>query len=320
MRKLLYLFSALAICAMPAEKFPQAEINNGIIHAKLYLPDSDKGYYRGTRFDWSGNMPVLEYNGHEYFGQWFTNYSPDIHDAIMGPVEDFAPLDYAEAKPGGRFLKIGVGILSKPDDKPYTFTRLYPILNYGKWSIKKQSDKVQFIQELKDTDYAYRYEKSVQLIKDKPELILSHSLINRGNRIIETSVYDHNFFVIDKQTIGPGISITFPFNVTGEGKGLGELAEINGNRIIFLKDLKNGENVYCAGLQGFGISETDYDIRIENQKTGAGVRITCDKPLLKMVFWSCSTTACPEPYIKIKVSPGEEFTWRIKYEFYTLPK
>ncbi len=50
---------------------PEAGISNGSIDAKLYLPDADRGYYRGTRFDWSGVIPSLRYKGHEYFGQWF---------------------------------------------------------------------------------------------------------------------------------------------------------------------------------------------------------------------------------------------------------
>jgi len=54
------------------------------------------------------------------------------------------------------------------------------------------------------------------------------------------------------------------------------------------------------------------------KNTGAGVRITCDQPLVKLAFWCCATTLCPEPYIKIKADPGQEFNWTIKYEFYTL--
>lgn len=320
MKKIYYLLSALTIVAMPIMKFPQTEISNGIIRARIYLPDSRKGYYQGTRFDWSGNIPGLEYDGHEYFGQWFTKYSPEIHDAIMGPVEEFTSLDYMETNPGGSFMKIGVGVLSKPDDKPYTFSRLYPVLNRGKWKVKKQSDQVRFIHELKDKAYSYLYQKTVQLIKDKPRLVLTHILRNTGNRTIETSVYDHNFFVIDKQPIGPGFVVRLPFNITGERQGLGDLAEVKGKDIVFLRNLKNDETVYCGGLEGFGTSADDYDIRIENHTTGAGVRITCDRPILKLNFWACSTTLCPEPYIKIKVDPGQEFTWKISYEFYTLTK
>ncbi|HUX57485.1 MAG TPA: hypothetical protein VMV77_10955 [Bacteroidales bacterium] len=319
MKRLYYLLSGLIIVAIPIMKFPQKEINNGLIRARIYLPDSKKGYYQGTRFDWSGNIESLEYKGHNYFGQWFKKYSPEIHDVIMGPVEEFMPLDYIETKAGDSFLKIGVGVLSKPDDKPYTFSRLYPVLNRGTWKVNTQSDQVQFIHELNDTDYSYLYEKRVQLMKDKPELVLSHTLKNTGSRTIETSVYDHNFFVIDKQPIGPGFIVKLPFDLKGEGEGIGELADIAGDKIVFLRELNDGETVFCSGLEGFGTTSKDYDIRIENKTTGAGVRITCDQPILKLNFWCCSTTVCPEPYIKIKVDPGEESHWEIRYLFYILP-
>jgi hypothetical protein len=318
MRKIFYLLSGLTIAAMPLMKFPKAEISNGLIQATLYLPDSKEGYYQGTRFDWSGNMPSLKFAGHEYFGQWFTNYSPEIHDVIMGPVEEFTALDFDQTMPDNSFVKIGVGVLTKPDDKPYSFARYYQVVNHGRWDVKSKSDQVTFSHELKDKAYAYKYQKVVQLVKDKPEMELIHTLRNTGSKTIETSVYDHNFFVIDNEPIGPSYSITVPYNIKGTGQGIGELAEIKANKILFLRVVKNGENVFCSPLEGFSASPVDYDFRIENKTTGAGVRITCDQPIQKLNFWCCSTTLCPEPYIKIKVEPGKEFTWKIHYEFYTL--
>ena len=305
---------------MQKEEFPQAQITNGLIHARLYLPDSHKGYYRGTRFDWSGVIASLEFKGHNYFGQWFEKYSPTIHDAITGPVDDFTPAGYNEARPGESFLKIGIGIISKPDEKQYTFSKTYEILNAGKWKIKLKPDQAQFVQILNDKEYSYEYEKNVQLIKDKPVLVLTHTFKNRGKRTIETLVYNHNFFVINNQPTGPGFSVEFPFNLNGVFRDGADIAEIQNNRIIFHRELAKGETIFCSGLQGFSDSSKDYDIRIENHKTGAGVRITCDRPLSKMVFWSCPTTLCPEPYIQIKAEPGQEFSWKISYEFYSLGK
>lgn len=320
MKKIYYILSGLTIAAMPFTKFPKTEISNGLIHATILLPDAKKGYYQGTRFDWSGNIASLEYNGHNYFGQWFSEYSPGIHDVIMGPVEEFAPLDYSEIKPGGSFIKIGVGVVYKQDDKPYEFSRLYQLLNPGKWTVKKKADQVLFIHDLSDKAHSYHYEKTVSLIKNKPELVLYHILKNTGAGIIETNVYDHNFFVIDKHPIGPGLVVKLPFNLKGNGVGFGELAEIQGNQISFLRTIGKGEEVECFSLEGYGSGAADYEITIENRITGAGVKITCDQPFLKLAFWACSTTLCPEPYIKIKVEPGKEIKWSIKYEFYTLTK
>lgn len=69
-------------------------------------------------------------------------------------------------------------------------------------------------------------------------------------------------------------------------------------------------------LEGFSDRPEDYNIQIENSITGAGVKITSDQPMSDLAFWSIHTTLCPEPYIKIAVEPGKEFTWTIKYDFY----
>ena len=82
----------------------------------------------------------LEYNGHNYFGKWFEKYDPKIHDAIMGPVEEFrtgdSALGYDQAKPGETFIKIGVGVFRKPDEAAYKFSNTYEIVNGGKWTLR----------------------------------------------------------------------------------------------------------------------------------------------------------------------------------------
>ena len=119
--------------------YPKASISNGPVQAVLYLPDAKNGYYRASRFDWSGVIPCLAYKGHTYFGIWFSHYDPMLADAIAGPVEEFrstdGALDYDQAKPGGLFVKIGVGVLRKADDSPYKFMYTYPLVDGGKWTV-----------------------------------------------------------------------------------------------------------------------------------------------------------------------------------------
>ena len=85
---------------------------------------------------------------------------------------------------------------------------------------------------------------------------------------------------------------------------------------MFEKELINNDHLFYRSLTGFSNSEKDYDIKIENHKTGAAVRITSDQPLSRIVFWSALKTICPEPYIKLTIKPGETVTWRIAYHFY----
>lgn len=195
---------------MPLAEWPQAELSNGVIETTLYLPDKQQGYYQGTRFDWAGAFRNLTYKGHSFIEQWFENYDPKLHDAINGPAEEFTPLGYTDAKPGDTFVKIGVGTLRKPDDNPYAFAKHFEVADHGKWTVKRHNDRVDFTHELTDpTGYGYRYTKTVRLSKGKPELVLEHSLKNTGNKPIQTSVYDHNFFIIDKQPTGPTVNIQF---------------------------------------------------------------------------------------------------------------
>ena len=302
---------------LAAPQFPQAELSNSTIRATLYLPDAQQGYYRGTRFDWSGAIVSLKWNGHEYFGPWFDRHDPKIHDAITGPVEEFltgdAALGYAEAKPGESFVRIGVGAVRKPDEPAYRRFATYEIVDPGEWTVRKGSNRIEFVHELRGTaGYAYVYRKTLRLIKDS--LVLEHRLRNTGRKAIATSVYNHNFFTLDRQPTGPDIAVRFPFEARAS-RALNELAEIRGRELVFLKEFVKGQTVFTE-VEGFGATAKDYDFRIEHRQSGAGVRITGDRPLSKLLFWSAGLTVCPEPYIDASVEPGKESSWRITYQFY----
>jgi hypothetical protein len=308
---------ALLLSRLAFGQIPPAEISNSQIRAKLYLPDPRDGYYRATRFDWSGVVSSLEWRGHTYFGQWFDRYDPKLHDSITGPVEEFltngSGLGFDQAKPGESFVKIGVGALRRPDDAPFRQFNTYEITNPGKWTVHRSGHSVEFTHELGDTGgYAYVYRKTLRL--DRNHLILEHRLRNRGRNKISTSVYEHNFFMLDGQATGPDTVIRFRFDPSAKAE-LNGLAETKKNDLRYLHELQRGQTVFSE-LSGYGGSAADNDIRVENIQTGAGVRQTGDHPLSKLVLWSIRTTVCPEAYIDLQVEPGREVSWRIAYEFY----
>jgi hypothetical protein len=316
------LYLCLFACLLQTQDYPKAEISNGLIHVELMLPDSQHGSYRGTRFDWSGIIFSLQFGGHEYFGRWYECHDPKIHDAITGPVEEFRSNDkglgYDEAKVGGTFVRIGIGTVRKPDEAAYRPFETYDVVDPGKWTTHKHKDRIEFIQRLESEEgYAYIYRKTVRLVKGKPELLIEHSLKNTGKKEIETTQYNHNFFVIDHEAVGPDISVKLPFTPL-PGSGFKDRAEVRGQEIMFPRELV-GKNGVFSELGGSRNDVQDYDFRIENSKTGAGVRITGDQPLAKVNFWAISTVAAVEPYILLRIQPGKEAHWTIRYDFYTLP-
>lgn len=324
---------------LSAAEYPEAVFSNGNLRLKVYLPDAKEGFYRATRFDWSGMIGSLVYQGHEFYGPWFQRVDPGVRDfsydgeeivaspctAAVGPAEEFVteanlPLGYQEAKAGGTFVKIGVGALKKPDDAAYNRFRLYEIADPGKWTVRSAPDSIEFIQELSDASsgYAYIYRKTVTLTQNKPAMRIEHSLRNTGRKPVDTNVYNHNFLRIDGASPGPDYAVTMPFEIQSNRPPNPDFAAIHGNRIVYLKTLVNQDRV-TTPIQGFHEKAADYDIRIENRKSGVGLRITADRPLHSASLWSIRAVLAVEPFIHISVAPGEESTWSMNYEYYALP-
>jgi len=314
------LITLLAVGQAAFAPFPKAEIAGGNIQATVYLPNATAGYYRGTRFDWSGAVARLAWNGHEYFGEWFERHDPLLHDGITGPVEEFltgdSALGYDEARAGETFVRIGVGGVRKPEEPAYRRFATYDIVDRGAWNVTRAKDRITYVHQLRDVNgYGYVYTKVVRLSKDT--LVLQHRLKNTGRKPIATTVYNHNFFTIDRQPTGPDFVVRFAFEPRAM-RPLGELGALEGKELTFVRQLTKGQTVFTE-LDGFGPTAADYDIRVENRKTRAGVRITADRPIAKLVFWSAPITVCPEPYVDASVAPGEASSWRITYQFYQLP-
>jgi hypothetical protein len=350
--KLAYVAGTLAACAAMyplvlsaqgqssggdrAGTAPEAQISNGEIRAKLYLPDVDRGFYRSTRFDWSGIISSLQYKGHEYYGPWFTKSDPPVRDfvykdsdiivgaqsAVMGPAEEFQrPQGFAQAKAGGTFVKIGVGVLRKSGDASYSPYANYAIVDPGKWSVKKNADSVEFTQELNDaaSGFGYVYTKVVRLTRGRPELVIEHSLRNTGRLALETTQYNHNFLVLDKAATGPDFAIAVPFQIQTDRPPDANLAEISGKEILYRKTLVDQERVTFP-VTGFSKDPKDYDFRVENRKTGAGFRVTSDRPLASASLWSIRSVISMEPFVDVTTQPGATTTWKYIYTYYTKTK
>jgi len=399
---------------LSAQSHPSHQISNGEITATVYLPDAKNGFYKTTRFDWSGAIASLKYKGHEYYGHWFSKIT-DIYDfgyegpnkdvlsadftAMVGPAEEFGVIGYNDVPIGGRFIKPGIGALTC-DEGTYNHSRTYAIGNPGTWNVKQEKDAVTFTHTLTEPSigFGYVYAKTVKLTPGKPQMTIAHSWKNTGTKAVSTNVYDHNFTMIDKSPTGPDIEITVPWQMTravrgggpgragapgaaapaaagapaaapaaasarqggaavtpgncgsgaaaGRGAGVGgrqggtpvdpyaalaagqtmgtqcgqavmqQIAGPQGNKLVYNKVLE-GSECYQTSFTGFTNDVKDYDVRIENKKTGAGVRITADRPMTRFGYWSIRTVVAPEPYIDINVEPGKEFTWTYTYDYYT---
>jgi hypothetical protein len=313
-------------------EYPEAVLDNGQIRARVYLPDALKGFYRSTRFDWSGGMPSLEFQGHRFYGPWFTKTDPPVHDfiyedddvvvgaqsAMVGPVEEFpTPQGYAEAKPGQTFVKIGVGVLRKADDSSYSPYANYEFVDPGAWKVQTTATSVETCQEVNDeaSGIGYAYQKTLRLAGGAPELVIEHRLTNTGRRAIDTRQYNHNFLVLDKVSTGPDFTIAAPFEITSPTPPDATLAEIRGGRIVFTGGFA-GQDRVSFDVTGFGADPKDYDFRLESARIGVGVRVRGDRPLASVWLWSIRSVISIEPFIDVSTAPGATTSWTYTYTYY----
>ncbi len=311
---------------------PQVQIANDQLVVQLYLPHTRHGFYRGTRFDWSGVVAGLQYRGHRYYEPWYTKRDPAVYDyvddgtdivagrqsAITGPAEEFPqPQGFDTASPRETFVKLGVGVLRKSADASYSCYESYDIVDPGTWSVRRTASSVEFTHEATDarTGCGYVYRKVVTVPSGRADLVIEHSLHNTGQLRIAAEQYNHNFLTLDGTSLGPDFVITLPFEIHTPAHD-GKFAAVQGNQIRFVKALAPCD-VVSLPVQGFG-KAGDYDIRVENRKTGAAVRVVGDCAMTKLSLWSIRSVLSMEPFIDVSTESGGCTIWTTTYTHYVI--
>jgi hypothetical protein len=305
---------------LPEKPFPVKILTNGKMKVTILIPDTTSGYYRSTRFDWSGIVAQVEYKGHSYFQNW-EHYDGSLKDGIHDPLnngtgtgtaEEFRiPLSYDDAKPGDPFIKIGVGILEKAENKPHHWAFPYKIINLGKWKIWSAENKISFVQDLNGVvGFGYRYEKQIVLKKNASEITVIHKLTNTGNKSIYTKTYCHNFLRFDNEFIGPDYNIAFSKPIAAISD-FSSKATVIGHSFNLNKDLSDS-----GPVEGDINANASTSFTVTNTKTNTGIVISSDTHPVSFYLYTWRMAFCPEPMIEINVKPGESFVWKTNYKFF----
>jgi hypothetical protein len=306
--------------------FPHLWLKNDVMKLKLYVPAGDKGYYQGSRFDWSGMVARAEFAGHTFYGHWQKG-DPKGHDHVTGTAGEFSmddPPGFSEVTTGGEFYKIGIGGLirqeqptkdektGKIETPKYGFWLGHKIAKLGEWKTTSGPAWAQFEQDFAgQRGWGWHYVKRIELAAAGPSFTVAQELKNTGTKPIDTTYYCHNFTIIDDQPIGPDYRLRLPFEpkfVEQQGEGL----RLDGRCVLITKALGDDQSVWSS-LGGFSAEAKDNEFTIENTKAGASVRVTGDRPMVKLGFWSTHLATCPEPFIAIKAAPGESMKWKSTY-------
>jgi hypothetical protein len=326
--------SAVRASDDPADYPHRVLMNDTGTRVTVMLIDLEKGFYRGTRFDWSGHIAQAKYRGHTFFGLWRTPHDPTNYEHGVGPTDEFGiqnPPGFAEAKPGEAFLKIGVGLLQRVDDKPYHFSNKYPVLDAGRWSRSTRgSDAIGFQHELRsDVDWGYRYGKTVRLIDDQPQFEIERTLKNIEGNDIKTASYNHNFIRIDDELIGPSYELELSDELQAE---VPPPAKFDGRQLTFTDKVDKPLMIYFKGQPKRSSKEPpenerrfirvspkpSFDITVTNRRTGGQMVIRHHFDVSELRLWVTSTAICPEPFINVELGPAESMSWTTTYRLGTV--
>jgi hypothetical protein len=313
--------------ASALDNLPSKTISNGIVSAKVYLP-VPFGFYRSTRFDHAGMITHVTSRGQDYGRYWFVKTSPDVKnftydadglvahpsDVAAGPVEEFGENGFDAAGRGGRFLKIGVGILTRDNDK-YDRFHTYPIINEGRRTTTSTKNSITFRQVIAGdpSGYGYRFTKTVTMVPGKAQMTITDTLTNTGKKAIDTTVYNHHFM-----TLSPGnggIELQAPFTLAHTRPMPADVVKFDGGTMTYLRPLTGQEQV-ASDLTGYGEAVSDNDFRVTNTQTGYGVRLRASMPMTRLLWWSVPSTLGIEPYMAVKLKPGETRTWTHTFDYY----
>jgi hypothetical protein len=316
---------------------PRAMLRNGALSAEIALPDAAHGFYRGTRFDWSGMIIAVTLGKARFHGPWFDAVAPGVRDYVhdgarivagpqtgaTGPAEEFQGTNtgpgptpgYAEAAPGDTFVKIGVGRLQRTDARPYDRFSSYPIVDSGQWQVRRGADRITFVQTLPlaADGYGYRYEKSLRLLPDG-SIVIAHRLANTGQKPISTQVYSHNFIRFGDHRVDPAITVTSPL-LRGLATKDPALARVEGERLIFARPIAGEESVaLSAPTSDHRAAHAAPVFTVARAGDGAIAAFTAS-PIARVVFWNIDRVNAVEPFVPIEVAPGgaQEWSWRYRY-------
>jgi hypothetical protein len=322
MKRFLSTAALLALASLGlrahAEDPPRVVLKNDIATLTVLLPDNTKGFYRGSRFDWHGIVSKVEYAGHTLFNAWKTPHDPNGHDDVGGTAEEFGmftPIGYDAAGPGEPFLKPGIGILQRADKEKYEFWKPYKVVSTGRVTTTSGPRKATFHQDIEFQEYAYSYSKTVELDTDKPAFTIHREFKNTGKKPIRTDHYCHHFLSFDNKPVGPDYTLTFAVAPKPRAKSdFNKVARLNGADLTFTGPLDKG-TIYLE-LDGFGEKSDGFAVKARDTKTGFGVKITGNVPVREWHVWGNKTTLCPEPFLDIKLDPGETKKWATRYELF----
>ena len=283
--------------------------------------------YRGTRFDWTAFITQVTLDGKHTFCVP-ESYQPGYGTSGTGLCNEFGiekVIGYTEIKPGEPFPKLGIGLLKRPDDGPYDFSKLHEIASLFPIEIEAGPAQAKFVVAPLDCrGYAVRLTKTVSV--QQQWLSIAYQLENTGSKVVDTHEYCHNFLGIDRQLMGPDYRLRFPYQIeletlpnmpvplrdTLRGAPLPEILAFNGGDFSLRSTPQTA--FYFRPLVYSQTQASQWEL--VHLPSGVGLREYDDFAPRRVAVWGTTHVISAEIFIDIHLEPGQSLAWTRRFEFF----
>ncbi len=271
--------------------------------------------YRGSRFDWSGQIVQIS-SGRGITFCCTESTDPSTFDALgRGLYNEFgidSPVGYDETPVGAYFHKIGTGLVLRDSSGPYDFYKPVAVqaLDYR---VEASALSVRFETEAPEGGgYAYRLVKIITLCDNT--FSIWYELTNTGTKKIETNEYVHNFLSIGERAINRDYELSFPHRLDqkkfGETVNPERLVLIGENSISWKAPLR--EQFFFSHLEAGSNDRASW--KLTNRKEGLSISESSLFKALRINLWGNVHVVSPEIFFGISIAAGETISWQRIYE------
>lgn len=269
--------------------------------------------YSGARFDWSSFVTQVTLDGRHRF------LSPESQRPGAGTggsglcceFDILGPAGFAETAAGEVFPKWGVGLLTRPDDRPYDFSRAYPVAPFTRRT-SATATRLESVTEAEPCrGLGLRLERALEVVGS--DLLSDVSVVNTGTRAVHTREYCHNFAAIDGHPIGPDyrLELSQPLHVDQQDPWFsGTGAVLRPHRLV-----PTGANAYLCGP--LVPARDGFTWRLVHAPSGVSYseQVLSEPGPALCAVWATAHVISPEVFVDAVLAPGERRAWRRRYAF-----
>ena len=290
-------------------------LRNNVLEIEVGEPGE---MYTGSRFDHSGNIRQIKFNGkHTFCTTENAEFSSAHGFGLLNEFDINGPAGYSDANQGEHFLKIGVGSLLKENQVPYNFLNRFknePLVFDVVQSVETQLDFKTKSTLVGGIQILYNKQLSIS----ENQLTIDYFLKNIGEKSFSTEEYCHNFLAIDQHGVSADYQLKFDFELN---PGLFS-KYINPEGLMVLSSdsiswkHKPLYDFFIAGLSGSQPRKASWTLT--NKREKVGVSEQTDFEISKINLWGNGHVISPELFHQISLAPGEETSWKRVYTFFEI--